>query len=290
MKLIAVVMLVLLAGGWVVLIRIGGAKYRSVAKLHMEGLRLKKLAPPMLYILERLKLMSRFPLFFFKIQRSVQKLNGQRYSAEMTLLYVGEMMAYSWLLLMMGCLLTLAMEDAAGLAIGGAMAVLVPAAMIKDMHGKVVKRDHDILTELPELLSKIVLLVGAGETVQKAISHCVEQKKQEMHHPLYRELIKMKDDLEGGYSFQQSFENFSKRCAVQEVSIFTTTVLLNFRRGGNDFVMALTDLSRVLWEKRKAITRTRGEQASSKLIFPMVVIFMIVIVLVGTPAFMMMNL
>lgn len=45
MELIAVVMLVLLAGGWVVLNRIGGAKYRSVTKLHMEGLRLKGWLP-----------------------------------------------------------------------------------------------------------------------------------------------------------------------------------------------------------------------------------------------------
>ncbi|GIP29476.1 hypothetical protein J23TS9_46060 [Paenibacillus sp. J23TS9] len=289
MKLLAALVLVLLAGGWVVLNQIGGAKYRSIAKLQMEGLRLKSLVPPMLYILDRFKVTSRFPLFFFKIQRSVQKLNGQRQSAEKTLLYVGEMMCYSWLLLMMGCLLTLAMGETTGLVIGVTLGILLPAAMIKDMHSKVQKRDHDILIELPELLNKIILLVGAGETVQKAISHCVERKKQEKNHPLYRELIKMTDDLEGGYSFQQSFENFSKRCAVQEVSIFMTTVLLNFRRGGNDFVMALTDLSRVLWEKRKAITRTRGEQASSKLIFPMVVIFVIVIVLVGTPAFMMMN-
>ena len=285
----AALVLVLLAGGWVVLNQIGGVKYRNIAKLQMEGLRLKALVPPMLYILDRLKVTSRFPLFFFKIQRSVQKLNGQRQSAEKTLLYVGEMMCYSWLLLMMGCLLTLAMGETTGLVIGVVLGILLPAAMIKDMHSKVQKRDHDILIELPELLNKIILLVGAGETVQKAISHCVERKKQEKNHPLYRELIKMSDDLEGGYSFQQSFENFSKRCAVQEVSIFMTTVLLNFRRGGNDFVMALTDLSRVLWEKRKAITRTRGEQASSRLIFPMVVIFVIVIVLVGTPAFMMMN-
>ena len=96
-------------------------------------------------------------------------------------------------------------------------------------------------------------------------------------------------EWEGGHPFQQAFEQFNKRCGVQEVSIFTTTVLLNFRRGGNDFVLALRDLSRVLWEKRKAIARTRGEQASSKLVLPMVVIFMIVIVLLGAPAFMMMN-
>lgn len=288
-KLLSVLVMVLLAGGYLVLNRISGDKYRTIAKLPMEGLRLKMLVPPMLYILERFKVTTKFPLFFFKIQRSVQKLYGQRHSGEKTLLYVGEMMCYGWLLMIMGCLLTLLMGEATGLVIGGVLGLLLPAAMIKDMHSKVQKRDHDILMELPELLSKIVLLVGAGETVQKAISHCVERKRQEKNHPLYRELIRMTDDLEGGYSFQQSFENFSKRCAVQEVSIFTTTVLLNFRRGGSDFVMALSDLSRVLWEKRKAITRTRGEQASSKLIFPMVVIFVIVIVLVGTPAFMMMN-
>jgi tight adherence protein C len=99
----------------------------------------------------------------------------------------------------------------------------------------------------------------------------------------------MTAEWEGGYSFQQAFENFSKRCAVQEVSIFTTTVLLNYRRGGADFVLSLRDLSRMLWEKRKAISRTHGEQASSKLVFPMVVIFLIVIVLVGTPALMMLK-
>lgn len=66
MKLLAVVMLVLLAGGWVVLNQIGGANYRKIAKLQMEGLRLRTLVPPMLYILDRLKLTARFPLFFLQ--------------------------------------------------------------------------------------------------------------------------------------------------------------------------------------------------------------------------------
>ncbi|MNW64375.1 Bacterial type II secretion system protein F domain protein [compost metagenome] len=125
--------------------------------------------------------------------------------------------------------------------------------------------------------------------MQRAIIRCVDSRKGDTSHPLYKELHQMTAEWDSGYSFQQAFENFSKRCAVQEVSLFTTTVLLNYRRGGADFVLALRDLSRMLWEKRKAISRTRGEQASSKLVFPMVVIFLIVIVLVGTPAFMMLK-
>jgi len=44
-----------------------------------------------------------------------------------------------------------------------------------------------------------------------------------------------------------------------------------------------------MWERRKAMTRTLGEEAASKLVFPMVMIFMVVMVIVGAPAILMMN-
>ncbi|WP_106766710.1 type II secretion system F family protein [Paenibacillus faecalis] len=281
-------LLILLAGGWVVLNQMGGERYRRFSRLPMEGLRLAKLTPPLLFILEKSNMPVRFPVVFFRIQRSIQKIHGLRHSAEKSLLFLADALAYSWLFLIGGCLLSIGTGEWVGLLGGGFLGILLPVSTIKDLSKKVQLRDQDIIIELPELLNKMILLVGAGETVQKAIIHCAE-RAGDKQHPLYIELRKMVDDWEGGHSFQQAFEQFSKRCAVQEVSIFTTTVLLNFRRGGNDFVLALRDLSRVLWEKRKAIARTRGEQASSKLIFPMVVIFMVVIVLVGAPAFMMMN-
>lgn len=281
-------LLVLLVGGWVVLNQLGGGRYRNYSKLPMEGLRLRGLTPPLLWLLERAKVPIRFPILFYRIQRSVQKIYGQRRSPEMTLLFMAEALAYGWLILAGGCLWSILTGQPSGLLGGALLGLLLPVSMVKDLGKKVVVREQEIVMELPELLNKMVLLVGAGETVQKALLHCVGQKKGDSH-PLYAELSIMVAEWEGGDSFQQAFEQFSKRCGVQEVSIFTTTVLLNFRRGGNDFVLALRDLSRVLWEKRKAIARTRGEQASSKLVFPMVVIFMVVIVLIGTPALMMIN-
>lgn len=281
-------LLILLVGGWVMLNLKSRGRYRHFSRLPMEGLRLKKLTPPLLFILEQSKMTTRAPILFFRIQRSVQKIYGLRHSAEMSLMFMAECLAYSWLILIGGCIFSLGTSDPIGVMGGAFLSILLPVSMVKDLSKKVLLRDQDIVMELPELLNKMILLVGAGENVQKAIVHCVGRKSEDKH-PLYVELRKMVGDWEGGHSFQQAFEQFSKRCALQEVSIFTTTVLLNFRRGGNDFVLALRDLSRVLWEKRKAIARTRGEQASSKLVFPMVVIFMVVIVLVGAPAFMMMN-
>lgn len=277
-----------LALSWIALRAMSGKRYVSLRTLPVEGLRLRQVSEPLLVLLEKGGITRRFPVFVFRLQRSVQQIYGQRHSAEITLLFMGEMLAYGWLFALGGSSLTMLSGEPAAFVLGMLLAVLLPAALAADLHKKVKLREQLIMMELPDLLSGIVLLVSAGETVQRAITRCLESRKND-DHPLYRELLVMTGEWEKGYSFQQAFENFSKRCAVQEVSLFTTTVLLNVRRGGSDFALALRDLSRLLWEKRKAVSRTSGEQASSKLVFPMVVIFVVVIVLVGTPAFMMMN-
>ncbi|MHA7579953.1 type II secretion system F family protein [Paenibacillus vandeheii] len=279
----------LLGAGWLVLDRTRGQTYRHLRKLDMEGLRLKKLHGPFLFLLDKFEVGRRLPVIMFRMQHAIQKMYGIQHSGEKTMLYCAEMLTYSWLMLLVGCLLSLVGDMGLGGMVGGlALGVALPFALYKDLNTKVQRRDQDILMELPELLNRMVLLVGAGETVQRSIVHCVASQG-ERAHPLYNELRKMVGDWNNGYSFQQSFEQFSRRCGVQEVTIFTTTVLLNFRRGGGDFVLALRDLSHVLWEKRKAVSRAKGEQASSKLVFPMVLIFFSIVVMIGAPAFMMMN-
>ncbi|MFM9276815.1 type II secretion system F family protein [Paenibacillus jiagnxiensis] len=290
MVIISCFVLALLIGGWLLLYRMHGKEYESFKTVRVEGLRLQKMAPPFLHLLYKFRIFQKFPLLMFRLQRSVQKLYGIRSSQEKTMLFLAEMAGYFFLLLGGGCMLTLAMGgDASGLMLGLGLGILLPAALVKDLHAKVSKRDQEMIMELPELLGKIMLLVGAGETVQRAIIHCTERKKHQADHPLYRELTQTIAEWEGGYSFQQAFEQLSRRCGIQEVTVFTTAVLLNMRRGGSDFVMALGELSQSLWNKRTAISRTLGEQASSKLVFPMAVILLTVIVLVGAPAFMMMN-
>lgn len=275
--------------GWLMLDRTRGQTYKHLRNLDMKGIRFKKLHAPFLFLLDRFEIGRRLPVLMFRMQHAIQKMYGVQHSGEKTLLYCAEMLTYSWLLLLAGCVLSLVGDTGLGGVAGGfVLGIVVPFAMYKDLYTKVKQREQDILIELPELLNRIVLLVGAGETVQRAIIHCVDSQG-DRDHPLYNELRKTAGDWNNGYSFQQSFEQFSRRCGVQEVTIFTTTVLLNFRRGGGDFVLALRDLSHALWEKRKAVSRAKGEQASSKLVFPMVLIFFTIVVMIGAPAFMMMN-
>lgn len=291
MKVYNVAVVAVLVLTWLLLYRNSRPKYQGCREMKMDGLRLQLIAPPMLFLLEKLRVSQRFPVFFFKIQRSVQKISGDKRGGEYTLLFLAEMLSYGWLILIVGGSFSLLLEgDPTVIIFAGFLAVLIPMALVRDLHQKVVKREREIILELPELLNKIVLLVGAGLTVQQAIKRCLERKTGEEHHPLYRELFRMQREWGGGYSFHQAMEGVSKRLGVQEVSAFVTSVLLNYRRGGNDFVLALMDLSHTLWERRKAVSKTLGEQASSKLVFPMLLLFLIIVVMVGAPALMIMEL
>lgn len=117
-----------------------------------------------------------------------------------------------------------------------------------------------------------MLLVNAGETVNRAWMRCVEVRPHKAQSPLYIELAQAVHELEMNVSFSKVMEDFSKRRALHEVSLFTSSILLNYKRGGSDFVAALHSLSLELWQRRKSVARTLGEEASSKLVFPMVLI------------------
>lgn len=260
--------------------------HRKIAALPMEGIRMRGLLAPMLVLVERMRLAARFPIFFHRLQSSVQRGEGLRSSTERTMLFLTHMLLHAVLMLTFGCVMAIANHgSAAWLAIGLGLAAVLPIALIKDLASKVKRREEAVLLELPEMLNKIVLLVGAGETVQQAIVRC-SQQKEGVDHPLYKELDRMVAEWRSGDPFHQAFEQFGKRCGVQDATVFVTTVLLNHKRGGGEFALALRDLSRTLWEKRKALGRIQGERASSKMVFPMALILFVVMLMVGGPAMM----
>jgi len=195
--------------------------------------------------------------------------------------------------------LTVATAVLLGLLTGGdlyvtgaciACACLVPFVMFRRLDNKIQHKRRKLVMELPEFLNKLTLLVNAGDTVQGAIVRCAEAYSSSgTGGPLAQELVMLANRLRNNESFPIAMEKLSKRCSSAEISVFTTTVLMNYRRGGELFVLSLRSLNRELWEKRKAMTRILGEEASAKLIFPMLLILLAVMTIVAAPAILLMD-
>ena len=172
-----------------------------------------------------------------------------------------------------------------GTFVGG----LLPVVRAKELRREVEQRRVSLLLELPDLLARLLVLVNAGENVRQALVRTVQQRPEQAGL-LYEELAAALTAIERGESMHSAIEQFGQRCAVPEVKQFAAVLLMNAKRGGETFIPALRDLTRQMWEKRKAAARTLGEQASSRLAFPLAMMFMLIMVLVGTPALMSMQL
>lgn len=241
------------------------------------------MAPVSLYIMDTVRVMERMHTQAAKIQQKMIGLYGSREALKHTRMFIAQLISIILVCLLCSFLLPLVASDNMMFTVGCLFTVLIPFLMVNQLSNKEKERKNKILLELPELVNKIILLVNAGETVQQAIVRCVELKG-ESDSPLYEELRETVNKLTSNEPFGHVMNEFSKKCGMQEISLFTTTILLNYRKGGQDLIISLRELSSVLWEKRKSISRTKGEEASSKLVFPLILIFIAVMIIVGYPA------
>ncbi|UHA72065.1 type II secretion system F family protein [Paenibacillus sp. 481] len=268
----------------------GSKRYKELVYSAAIELKWASWLPAGLLVLERYQDEADQHPMLATLRQAVMQLYGPARAHGMFRIVLAEMVLYAYGGIGFGLLLpALTDGSAVNFLAGSLVGLILPLARVRDLLNKAERRRQEVQLELPELLSKLTLLVQAGETVQKALTTCVDRKKHETKHSLYAELTKMLQDVSNGYSFPQAFEQFAKRCAMQEVSMFATTILINQRRGGATFVLAMEELGRQLWDRRKAVARKRGEEASTKLVFPMMLMFIVVLAVVGAPALLMMR-
>lgn len=268
----------------------GRMRYEEFIQSHEYPFRIKLLLPYSYLLIDKLNVMDKLPDFTAKVHHKLITLHGRSFAAHGSKWFLSEIISATTLCFFIFTLLAvLAGGDSSLLGFGALASALIPMVMVRDLDVKIRKKQQQMIMELPDILSTIVLLVNAGETVNRAWIRCVESRPHKAQTPLYKELAQAVHELQMNVSFVKVMEDFSKRCALHEVSLFTSTLLLNYKRGGSDFVVALHALSLELWQRRKSVSRTLGEEASSKLVFPMVLIFVVVMVIVAAPALLMMK-
>lgn len=157
----------------------------------------------------------------------------------------------------------------------------------RELDRKIELKKRSILTELPTFLNTLSLLLGAGLTYNAAVEKAVADADGKS--PLYSELQHVLSAIRSGSTYGSAYKEFSRRCGIPEITRYASTVLQNINLGSADMAQVLSLLAQECWQKRKDIARKQGEEASSKLVFPMVMIFLAVSIIVLAPAIMAMS-
>jgi tight adherence protein C len=186
--------------------------------------------------------------------------------------------------LISGVLMFLLQDDSTmGLLIAllGPMASLVIAyALFNSLKSKAKARRDEIMFDFAQATTEIALLTSSGMEMFQAWDEVC--KKPERTGALYREMRQVSADIEYGAQPGIALEAFIKRCGTKDTSRLGASILQNLTRGNEELSLFLTELSREVWEERKHSARQLGEKASSKLMLPMGMIFLGILIMVGT--------
>ncbi|MDD6571743.1 MAG: type II secretion system F family protein [Thermoflexaceae bacterium] len=173
------------------------------------------------------------------------------------------------------------------LLLGLVAAGMIFPGMDKDLDGKIKERNKQMLMDYSEIVSKLNILSGAGMSIFKAWEKIVRdyEKKNGKKRFAYEEMKITYHEIQSGISESNAYSNFGKRCNIHEYLKLGALLEQNAKKGGKGLSKMLEEESMQAFEQRKNLARKLGEEAGTKMLFPMIIMLAIVMVIVLIPAF-----
>lgn len=147
---------------------------------------------------------------------------------------------------------------------------------------------EQLLLDYPRILNKLTLLLSAGLNVRKAIERIgndyLKYKKEGDCNWAYEEILALADEMNRGISEKEAYERYGERCQILPYRTLAALLVQYLQKGGDDIQRILEEECKKAQEVRIQQVKIIGEQVSTKLLFPMMIMLVIVFVIVLLPA------
>jgi hypothetical protein len=176
---------------------------------------------------------------------------------------------------------------AAGLVLCG----LVPLLLDYQTEQEIKKRDLQLQQEYPEVVERFILLLGAGLTIRGAwfrITQDYEKRRENQeisYHYLYEEMLLTRHELENGQNESKAYTDFGRRLSLLQYMKFSTLLVQNLKKGSDDLLKRMEMEAEDALRLRRELAKQTGEEAGTKLLFPMMMMLSIVFALILLAAF-----
>lgn len=161
----------------------------------------------------------------------------------------------------------------------------------EELQKEMEKRKKQMLVDYSEVVSKLTLLLGAGLTIRSALEKIAadyDKKRQEGKYEkrfAYDEILYVCREMQGGISERLGIDMLGKRCQIPCYMKLCSLLLQNLKKGSKGMAEMLSYEVGQAFEERKNLAKRFGEEAGTKLLFPMILMLVIVMVVLIIPAF-----
>lgn len=213
--------------------------------------------------------------------KEIAEVQGKRYAEYYFYVINAAKWTYGFTVFVLLVLLGAMGNAPAAALMGIVLAFLVMWYVEELLNDKLEARRDELLADMPQMLSKLTLLVNSGMVVRDAWKKVAYGGERE----LYKEMQTTVVEVQNGITEIDAYKNFAERCSIKQIRRFTSTMIQNMQKGNAEISYFLKELSDEMWEEKKHLVKRKGETANSKLMIPMTMIFIGILIMIMVPAF-----
>ena len=166
--------------------------------------------------------------------------------------------------------------------------VVVCKGMDKDLKKSCEKRRKQLLADYSGFVNKLRLYLSAGLTVRNAFIKIANdygrKNNSKKKHYLYEEMRTACYQLDNGVMEEQVYQEFGRRCEEMRYRRLTFLLSVHLKQGNNQLLQLLEREADSALEDRRYLAKKSGEEAGTKLLFPMMLMMLVVMFLILLPA------
>ena len=151
------------------------------------------------------------------------------------------------------------------------------------------KRKRELMKDYPDIVSKLIVFIGAGLSVRQSWESIVidyenECKENNERRYAYEEMVKALAKLKTGIYENTVYKDFGRSCALRQYMKLASLLEQNRRNGLANLHSLLSMESQSAWDERINLARREGEELNTKLLLPLFMMLLIVMMIIIVPA------
>lgn len=191
---------------------------------------------------------------------------------------------------------SLGIPEASGQLLGmaGAVVLFLPFAVIfakrQEKEKEKKRRADELLAAYPQLVTKLTLYTGAGLSLRGAWERLAAEYRMKAENfgkknAVGEEILVLAGEMKNGASEAKAYEAFGKRIALKPYLRCMSFMVSQLQKGSGGLRKGLEDEARLAWETHRDHVAKKGEEAQTKMLFPMMGMLFLVMAVVMIPAF-----
>jgi hypothetical protein len=152
------------------------------------------------------------------------------------------------------------------------------------------KEKESMEEDYPKIVGEISLLLGAGMTIPQAWNKIVTRYCDKMEkgiieeRPAFEELVYINRRMREGESEREALSHMEKRMLLMPYRRFIRILLNNKSKGGDNLYRELEQEASTAYAQKVYAIKQKGEEASTRMLVPLMLMMIIVIAIVILPA------